>query len=175
MTRRSLKPGHPLLVGTLFIHERPSLRARPVLGIEVHCPFCHDRRHVHGWGESDRLDAVSHRAGHCVVGSPIRDGYHIGLDPTRKVENRVTLAEFARQSADWQARSGPAVPIGTPMALGTAALSGPPAPVPPQFAATDPSSGDREIIGLLREVLATLQFGNRLVSGSGERAIEMVL
>ncbi len=49
------------------------------------------------------------------------------------------------------------------------------APPPPRIAATDPSSGDREIIGLLREVLATLQAGNRLVSGPGERAIEMVL
>lgn len=119
MTRRSLKPGQPLLLGSLFIHDRPRARVRPALGVEVYCPCCHDRRHVHGWGAEERVDAVSHRASHCVAGSLFAaDGYWIGLDPSRKAENRKTLAEFVRLDAEWQARFGAPSPS-SPEPLGS--------------------------------------------------------
>jgi hypothetical protein len=104
MTRRSLSPANPLLVGPLSA-RRVSPAGQPYVAIAVWCPYC-KRRHEHGWDpESRRSHAVSHRAAHCDDGSPLcGGGYFIGPDPAHAAANRAALDEFDADMRRWQAR-----------------------------------------------------------------------
>jgi hypothetical protein len=78
--------------------------SKPVLLLDVWCPFC-KRHHNHGGDHYDprRLDAVSHRQAHCSDGSPLLDrGYYVGLDPDAKEESKATLCSFAEAKKRWQ-------------------------------------------------------------------------
>jgi hypothetical protein len=107
-TRRSLKPTDALLVGRLYAYRQARSRSpgrigRPALGIKVWCPFC-KTTHVHGFEDPPfRMDAVSHRAAHCISpGSPLkRAGYFVGLDPASKVHNLEVAREHGEQMAEY--------------------------------------------------------------------------
>ena len=104
MTSRSLKPDQPLLVGHLFVSD--NFPNEPVLLIAVWCPYC-KTTHVHGWGDYDPLNYVSHREAHCGGSSPfMQSGYFIGIDPKpkRKLECRHTVKLHEEQHASWRQR-----------------------------------------------------------------------
>ncbi len=106
-TRRSLRPGQPLLVGHLVILDRDLRSTAPHLGVDVWCSHCH-RSHNHGWEDLPfRLDAVSHRNAHCPHGSPFDVcGYHVGLDPSAAglADHKRVIREFKGHLARWHAR-----------------------------------------------------------------------
>jgi hypothetical protein len=118
-TRRSLKDGDVLLVGRLQIHRKPRVEGgcrigRPVLVVEVWCPFCR-ALHTHGFESPPfRQDAVIFHPSRCQFeGSPYSSGYHVGLDPAAQDHNVAVVRRFEDESADY-AESVAGLPLPTP-------------------------------------------------------------